>query len=175
VCDRIGFKSWNNEVVTGFSTETQLRQEETRPVYFSANFWFARDYAMNVGGETVHNALALCEGALRFLSERGDILTVENDIRTIHSELQTITRNSRPVVYAVRIDEGWIKPGNALRRRQFGEFVQAPINLSCWTSIPLERILAKATYVNGAESGFLSLQPACWSDARAICGFISPA
>jgi len=69
-CDAVGFRSWAYTTVKGLSRGTNLSRTAERRVYLSANFWFARDYATNTGGETVHNALRLADELLQALPTR---------------------------------------------------------------------------------------------------------
>src|SRR5580692_4597361 len=60
ISDEMEHKSWARTTVAGLSTSTQLSRTEPRKIYFSGNFWFARSYATDLGGETVNKALLLC-------------------------------------------------------------------------------------------------------------------
>src|SRR5690349_7040543 len=55
ICDQIRFRSWAYNCVLGLARGNELSRGSNRAVYFSANFWYSRDYATNGGGETVHN------------------------------------------------------------------------------------------------------------------------
>jgi len=166
-CDTVGFKSWSYTTVQGLSRGTILSSDVDRPVYFSANFWFARDYATNSGGETVHNALLLSDQLLEFLSTtRADTGDLADDVRALCIKLRTLTADSFPVVYAVRLEREWLKNGETLRRLEVGSLVVTHANVSCLRSVPAERLLAKAEYVNGADPGYLGPQPATWAEAR---------
>lgn len=163
-CDAVGFKSWSYTTVKGLSRGTDLSRAAERRIYLSANFWFARDYATNTGGETVHNALHLADELLRSLRTSfwsGDLAEKVTAIRS------RLTTGSFPIVYALRVDPEWLeRKGKELERQDLGSLVGTDVNLSCRCSIPPERLLAKAEYVNGAESGYLGPQPRTWEEAR---------
>jgi hypothetical protein len=67
------------------------------------------------------------------------------------------------MVYAVRVDDEWL--AHPVQIDRSGNLVAPPVNIGCVTSVPKERILAKAMYVNGAVPGYTGPQPLQWRDA----------
>lgn len=166
-CDAVGFRSWSYTTVKGLSRGTDLSRTAERRVYLSANFWFARDYATNTGGETVHNALRLADELLPGLRTGSGSGELAQKVTAIRSRLAGLTTGSFPIVYALRVDPEWLEwKGKELERQDLGDLVGTDVNLSCRCSIPADRLLAKAEYVNGAESGYLGPQPRTWEEAR---------
>jgi hypothetical protein len=167
VCAQLGFRSWSYTTVRGLSSGTKLSRDADRPVYFSANFWFARDYATNIGGETIHNALRLSKEMLDHLARIGKgTSTLGDEVRDLQHQLLALTADSFPVVYAVRIDREWIEDETQLERGEKGSLVPTAVNIACTTSVPSDRLQAKVEYINGAESGYLGPQPTAWAETR---------
>lgn len=165
ISDEIGHKSWARRTVEGLSTSTQLFQTEPRKIYFSGNFWFARSYATDSGGETVHNALLLCKELLtRVAADNENSRNFSLEIEGIAAPLRSLIKGAKPVVYAVKAQDDWFD--NSLEWDRVGDLIAPPVNLGCNRSVPPDRILAKAIYVNGAEDGYSGPQPAKWEDLR---------
>src|SRR5262249_54486245 len=122
-CDAIGFRSWCYTTIKGLSAGTRLSQPDDRCVYLSANFWYARDYATNRGGETVHNALRLTDELLRWLPARAELGEYVGKVSRIQDKLLAYTAAAFPIVYAVRVDSNWLRhKGKELEREQFPDF-----------------------------------------------------
>jgi hypothetical protein len=167
VCDQMGFRNWSYTTLRGLSSGTELSRDADRPVYFSANFWYARDYATNIGGETINNALRLSEELLDHIARKGkDTSSLGDEVRHFRRQLLAVTADSFPVVYAVRIDREWLKDETQLEREERSSLVVTAVNITCATSVPTDRLQAKVEYVNGAESGYLGPQPTTWAEAR---------
>jgi hypothetical protein len=167
LCDAVRFRSWSYITVKGLSRGTQLSRPADRRVYLSANFWYARDYATNTGGETVHNAILLADQLLEYLGTNSEHDDLISQVTIIRASLTALTDGSFPVVYAVRVDPEWFdRKGEEFIRLDLGQLVETAVNLSCPCLIPAESLLAKVEYVNGAESGYLGPQPKTWDKAR---------
>jgi hypothetical protein len=163
ISDEMRHKSWARTTVAGLSTSTQLSRTEPRKIYFSGNFWFARSYATDRGGETVHNALLLCTELLaRITGDDENSKTLFTEITSIAEPLQSLITGVKPVVYAVKIESEWFD--SSIEWHRVGNLICPPVNMGCISSIPPERILAKVIYVNGAEDGYTGPQPANWED-----------
>jgi hypothetical protein len=170
-CDAVGVRSWSYTTVKGLSRGTDLSRPAERRVYLSANFWFARDYAINAGGETIHNALLLAGQLLEHLRTDSGHGELAGRVTTIQRRLTDLTADSFPVVYAVRVDPEWLdRNGEELERQDVGDLVITAANILCRCSIPADHLLAKAEYVKGAESGYLGPQPRTWHEARRWAG-----
>jgi hypothetical protein len=168
VCERIGFRPWSYTTIKGLADGGKLTHGMNRHVYFSANFWYARDYARSIGGETVHNAILLTEELLSHLGsghhQEGRLIEKVQEIR---QRLLADTLGSFPVVYAVRVEPEWLgHPSDLDRDEHMKGFLTAAVNISCATAIPFDRLVGKVEYFNGAEGGYLSLRPAAWEEAR---------
>jgi hypothetical protein len=163
ISDEMRHKSWARTTVAGLSTSTQLSRTGPRKLYFSGNFWFARSYATELGGETVNNALLLCAELLARITgddENGKMLFTK--INSIAVPLRSLITGAKPVVYAVKVEDDWFD--SSIEWNRVGNLICPPVNIGCISSIPPERILAKAIYVNGAEDGYTGPQPAKWED-----------
>lgn len=167
LAEEIRFHSWSYTTVKGLSSNTQLSSNADRPIYFSANFWFARDYATSIGGETIHNAILLSEQLLAHIHRASeDYSSVSFAVRQIHKDLLALTAGAFPVVYAVQVEPEWLQHESSLERQQIGSLVVTKVNIGCFKSVPLARLIAKVEYVNGAEPGYIGPQPVTWSEAR---------
>jgi hypothetical protein len=168
-CDAVGLRSWCYTTVKGLSAGTDLSRPAERWVYLSANFWFARDYATNTGGETIHNAIALADELLQRLRSGVGSKELTDNILSIRAHLVGLTAGAFPVVYAVRVEPDWLRrKGEELDRIDCGDLVLTKVNISCAHSIPPDRLVAKVEYVGGAESGYLGPQPKTWDEARRL-------
>lgn len=167
LADKIRFRSWSYTTVKGLSSSKQLFAETDWPIYFSANFWYARDYATSLGGETIHNAILLAKELLDYMQRdaenNGSILA---EVHQLHDYLLSLVANSFPIVYAVRVEPEWLQHESSLEREGFGSFVVTEVNIECLISVPATHLLAKVEYVHGAESGYLGPQPTTWSEAH---------
>jgi hypothetical protein len=171
VCDSLPFRSWSYTTVKGLSRGTDLSRRDERRVYLSANFWYARDYAINTGGETIHNALRLADELLEPSRSGSELGELTERVTAIRCQLIGLTAGSFPVVYALRVDTEWLEhKGKELERMVIGDLVVTEVNISCRCSIPSERLLAKAEYTRGAETGYLGSQPGTWLEAIRIAG-----
>jgi hypothetical protein len=168
LADAASFKPWSHRVVRGLSSSTRLDRPDERAVYFAPNFWFARDYATSIGGETMCNARLLASELLRVLETRSLSGEPEGlEAARIEGMLAEFLKGAFPVVYAVRVEPGWLQHGeSSLRRDEFGGSIHLQVNAACLQSVPAECILARAEYVNGAESGYLGPAPSSWAEAR---------
>jgi hypothetical protein len=167
LADEIGFRSWHYTTVKGLSSGKQLFAETIWPVYFSANFWYARDYATSLGGETIHNAILLSKELLNHLQPvEGSNSSTSAAVQELYDYLKSLIANSFPIVYAVRIEPEWLQHESSLERRNIGLFVVTEVNIECLRSVPANRLMAKVEYVHGAESGYVGPQPATWLEAR---------
>jgi hypothetical protein len=167
LADQLGLGTWSRTVVGGLARGNRLARGSHRAVFFSGNYWFARDYATNIGGETGSNALNLANeliAQLRDGGEKEDELVKE--VLNYREELLTRIANSHPVVYAVFVKDEWLQGASRLERKVLGDLVEAPINLACEQSVPMENLLAKAEFVNGADPGYCGPQPVTWEEAR---------
>jgi len=155
-------------MVKGLAKHAMLDRDQDRAVYFSANFWFARAYAKDAGGETVHHAMLLAaellEGTARDRLARDDL----NELVAIQTELKDLTADAIPIVFAVRVDADWLRHPDSLERLDAGDLVVTQVNIACLTSVPIDRIVGKVEFVNGLEPGYMSAQPASWIDARSF-------
>jgi len=166
-CDAVGYKDWSYTVVKGISPRTKLAHVDNRPVYLSANFWYARDYATNFGGETIHVALKLSETLLdRLAAAEAPSPQLKDEVGEIRRRMIAATAASFPIVYAVRVDPEWVDDPKDFERQHAGSLVITEVNISCVRPVPSSRILAKVEYVEGAESGYLGPQPSTWHEAR---------
>ncbi len=167
--DALNLRSWSYGCVKGLASGAMLERPSERCVFLSANFWFARDYATNVGGETVQNAIILADELATHLRATGGSSDVTNRVSAIQADLVKPTAGSFPIVYALRVDGTWLKDkGGELRRRNLGDMVAPTVNISCLRSVPSDRLLAKAEYVSGAGSGYIGPQPISWDEARRL-------
>ena len=171
LADAENFKSWSHGVIRGLSSSTRLDRPDDRAIYFSPNFWFAREYATSIGGEAMHNALLLASELKKKHLEtrglRGDPAGAE--VERISATLERMFEKAFPIVYAVRIEPEWLQHGErSLRRESFGRFIRLEVNAACLRSVPPERIIARADYVYGAERGYMGPAPASWAEARRL-------
>jgi hypothetical protein len=169
-CDATDFRSWHYWTVKGLSEGTDLSRPASRHVYLSANFWYAREYATNLGGETVHNALGLTNELLALLRHRGDSTGLIQTAAGILAHLAAHTAGAIPIVYALRVEPAWLtQRGRELERTDCGGMVITEANISCDRPIPADRLLGSVEYPRGAESGYQGPQPKSWYEARRMC------
>lgn len=168
ISDSVNWKSWSRTVVKGLARHAMLDRGYDRAIYFSANYWFARGYATEVGGETVNSAMVLAaellESTVRDRLASDDL----NELVAIQTELKDLTAGAIPVVFAVRVDADWLRHPDSLERFQFRNLVETEVNIACLKSVPIDRVLAKAECVNGLNPGYMNPQPALWIDARSL-------
>ena len=145
-----------------------LNRGQDRAVYFSGNFWYARDYARNSGGETVHNATLLVaellENTVRDCLASDDL----SELVAIQTELRELTVDTIAMVFAVRVDAKWLRHPGSLARDELGVVVVPDVNIACLRSVPIDRIVGKVEYISGLNPGYLGPHPASWIDARSL-------
>lgn len=168
-CDAVAYASWSYTTVKGLSRDADLARPHERGVYLSANFFYARDYSTNVGGEAVHNALLLASELLQYLRDKPASTPLHDKVVAINSALTRLTAGGVPVVYAVRVAPEWLQHGNrALERLHIGDLVITETNIQSRVTIPVSCLCAKVEYPAGAQSGYVGPQPPTWAEARKL-------
>ena len=133
IADEVEIGAPNSHGVLGVPGEQAIRGNREWEVFFSANFWFARDYATDRGGEIVRKAV---EFADRFLITRAGTSPAEEQhrrrVHKIREELMTLICNAKPIVYAVQVEYDWFRDkGSELAREQVDQYFNLSVNIPC--------------------------------------------
>lgn len=161
-----------------------------RNLFFAANFWLARAYATDGGGEIVRKAIEEAETFERICSVPADreelvkyltadsqqaaisILTDDEalsrmctDVKAAKRALMSLTTGGHPVVYAVAVEPGWF--GDWERHISYRE-MGIRRDLQCQHDVAPERILAAVNYPNNTDREFLLTWCHTWDDAAAL-------
>lgn len=145
-------------------------------IYFSQGFWHARAYATDQGGERVRLALKAADELLQMLDDSRiqmrhsrEVLTqYRQQVEQYQSRLREETGAGHPVVYAVRVEREWCHKWRDRYDSGSHRFFNG--NVRCDVPVPPDRILARADYTNGADSGYeiYSSFAMTWEQARAL-------
>jgi hypothetical protein len=160
-----------------------------RNLFFASNFWLARAYATDGGGEIVRKAIEeaetferICsvaterdnlvkylrattqEAAISLLTDDEGLSRIRTDVKAAKQELMSLTTGGHPVVYAVAVEPNW-----------FGDWahyvghleIGIREDLQCQHDVAPERILAKANYPNNTDREFLAWCRT-WDDVAAL-------
>jgi hypothetical protein len=164
--------------------------DKQRNLFFAANFWFARAYATDGGGEIVRKAIEEAEAFERICSvpaERDELLKyltassqqaaisiltddkalsrLRTDVKEAKNALMSLTQGGHPVVYAVAVKPDWFE--DWARYISYWE-MGIRIDLQCRHDVAPERILAKVNYPNNTDREFLPTWCRTWDDAAAF-------
>lgn len=161
-----------------------------RNLFFASNFWLARAYATDGGGEIVRKAIEEAEtfericsvpaerdelvkylratsqqAAISILTDDEGLSRIRTDVKAAKHALMSLTGGGHPVVYAVAVQPNWF--GDWARYMSYLE-IGVRLDLQCQHAVAPERILAKANYPNNTDREFLPTWCRTWDDVAAL-------
>ncbi len=106
--------------------------------------------------------------AAEILRDSRRIRELGNDVQTVRERLSALVVGGFPVVYAIRVQPGWLKKGYYQRLLGAMRIRLYEINLACDVEcIPAHCFLAKVEYPNGIDGEYLQVFRTSWTEATA--------